>query len=629
MTRRSKLIALLIFCSVIAIYLPGTGGPLLFDDFPNLGALATADTYLKKLDFVFSGQSGPTGRPISLATFAFQQPYWGADKSILLLTNVAIHAVNGLLVFCLTYLLCSIFSPLRENREFIAVMTCILWVFNPFLVSSSLVLVQRMTLISGFFTFLGLVLYTLARAKYRDGDQRWSMIGSVALFFCTIFSVFSKENGVLTPVLACLIEYFFFSQSSNGCKIKNFVHYFRRALLWYTVFYFSYLLFEFVRSINAVGRDFTPVERFLTQPWILLDYIFNIIIPRSINAIPFNDDYIPVKSVFDFRFIAGGGFWFLTFMGIKRFAPRFVFFGLLFFILAHSLESSVIYLELYFPHRNYVPAFGVAFIVAAVSGVFVKRHPRLIYGALCPYVVLVIYVLWLVINTWSQPRVAAEIWAGHKETSSRAQHFLAAQLLETGELSAAANVLDRLIKMNPDSAVYKAQKIAFCFFDSSEYPALEDDFLHTVSITKPQNGLGPSIDLLAEQIISGQCEKLNASLFDSLVKRIKENRALSEDNFLRASLYGALAKMALAKDEHAQFRLYMLKMFSVTPSQDLALSVVHNYVQLGEINNADVLLQNLRFHAPSNLIRAWVWNSRIDQVELEIAQFVNDKISSN
>ena len=48
-------------------------------------------------------------------------------------------------------------------------------------------------------------------------------------------------------------------------------------------------------------------------------------------------------------------------------------FGVLFFVCAHLVESSVFALELYFEHRNYLPAFGVFFALTS-GGLWMRNH---------------------------------------------------------------------------------------------------------------------------------------------------------------------------------------------------------------------------------------------------------------
>jgi hypothetical protein len=62
------------------VYFPGLDSLFLFDDGPNLSALAHiqgASLFSPDFwEFVFAGEAGPTGRPVSLFTFALQANAW-------------------------------------------------------------------------------------------------------------------------------------------------------------------------------------------------------------------------------------------------------------------------------------------------------------------------------------------------------------------------------------------------------------------------------------------------------------------------------------------------------------------------------------------------------------------------
>ena len=55
-------------------------GTWYYDDAPNLAGLEQVDDWLTGLNFATSGIAGPTGRPVSLATFAFQANAWPDDS---------------------------------------------------------------------------------------------------------------------------------------------------------------------------------------------------------------------------------------------------------------------------------------------------------------------------------------------------------------------------------------------------------------------------------------------------------------------------------------------------------------------------------------------------------------------
>ena len=82
------------------VYQPAFGSVFLLDDRPNLDRLTTVTDMDSALQFVLSGNAGPVGRPLSLATFAAQAELWDYSAAPFILINVVIHLLNGLLAYC-------------------------------------------------------------------------------------------------------------------------------------------------------------------------------------------------------------------------------------------------------------------------------------------------------------------------------------------------------------------------------------------------------------------------------------------------------------------------------------------------------------------------------------------------
>jgi hypothetical protein len=80
------------FCAVLAFawfcYQPAISGAFQFDDEFNLGGLAEIDNAQSAFNFIFSGISGPTGRPLALASFALQAEQWEHGASAFLRVNI-------------------------------------------------------------------------------------------------------------------------------------------------------------------------------------------------------------------------------------------------------------------------------------------------------------------------------------------------------------------------------------------------------------------------------------------------------------------------------------------------------------------------------------------------------------
>jgi len=101
-----------------------------------------------------------------------------------------------------------------------------------------------------------------------------------------------------------------------------------------------------------------------------MDYVGALLFPRGPSMGVYNDDFAissgwfsppsTLWSVLALATLTGLAF------GLRKRAPS-VFAGWLFFLVAHSMESSFWPLELYYEHRNYLPAFGLLLACAGLA----------------------------------------------------------------------------------------------------------------------------------------------------------------------------------------------------------------------------------------------------------------------
>jgi len=132
--------------------------------------------------------------------------------------------------------------------------------------------------------------------------------------------------------------------------------------------------------------------------------------------------------------------------------------ALLFFLAGHLLESTVLPLELYFEHRNYLPAVFMFWPLALwVCGPPAKanRTTESPYAASARYSLFVLLpvalgmLTHLAADLWGNERDQALLWAMRNPHSPRAQ-VTAAQIERTrGENAAATARLERALRENP------------------------------------------------------------------------------------------------------------------------------------------------------------------------------------
>ncbi len=357
------------------IYRPGLEGDFIFDDSPNIINNKSIALQSLNLDDVMqaaqSGTAGPLLRPVSMLSFALNHYLTGFDSYWFKATNLLIHYINGIGVFLLSYLLLSVYQQ-QKNRQiskkhiyYLSAAISLAWLIHPINLTSVLYVVQRMNSLSAAFSLFGMILYVTGRMRQLTGKAGITWIAG-SLLIAMPLAVLSKENGALLPALLTVIEITFFRFQMPGKIHRNTLIALHSAIIFTPIAALTYL--AITGSGDVLGsyliRDFTLIERLLTQTRVIWFYIYQIFTPLNTHLGIYHDDIIVSRDLFTplTTIIAVTGLLALTtaaILAISR-APLFSF-GILFFLVGHSLESSILPLELLHEHRNYLPSFSLVF----------------------------------------------------------------------------------------------------------------------------------------------------------------------------------------------------------------------------------------------------------------------------
>lgn len=406
---------------VVSLYWPGMSGAFFYDDYSNLNGLSNITNLQKLIEYVFSGNAGPLGRPIALLTFGLQSTYWPADGTILLGTNVAIHACNAVLVFYLCrqlrLLTHNSFEASRSNNEF-ALIAAAFWALSPILASTSLILVQRMTGLSALFVLLGLLAYLSCYSHFKNRPYQQFLVQALILGTATILSALSKENGVLLPSLAFSIEIALLSNSGGARKYRNI----RLAVLGLSVTVFFVYLSPIARPWFEINeyRGFSSWQRVQGELVILWRYIYLTLFPKIAYFGPFQDQ---VDLGYSTEAIGMSAFAWLLITGIAfglRKRNPWLWFAVLWFLIGHMIESGPLLLEPYFEHRNYIPLLGIATLIAHASSAAIQHWGQLARLAIYSYLTILAAILLTLTSLWGKPLQAADFWVETNPGSIRA-----------------------------------------------------------------------------------------------------------------------------------------------------------------------------------------------------------------
>tara|TARA_R110001599_G_scaffold215962_2_gene414225 strand:+ start:502 stop:2427 length:1926 start_codon:yes stop_codon:yes gene_type:complete len=421
-----------------------------FDDYANIvknDQLHITDTTADSLkSVIFSGHSGTLMRPISMISFSFNYVSTGLDPFYFKVTNLAIHIVNTILVFFLSCLLVSRLFPhwLNHDKRItqFAFFAALVWGLSPINLTSVLYVVQRMTSLSAFFVFVGMLSYIHARQFYDKESYLKSYLLLIGVVFAGLLSVLSKENGLLLFVYIFLIEIVIFKGKSFYPVVnKPFLVFFSLTLLLPAVLVLVYTLINPSWIFQGyVSTNYGPAGRVLTEARVLWSYISWIILPNNYSLGLFHDDILiskgwlePLSTIFaviaHVTVIAG-----MIFLWLRNKLPGLVF-GVALFYSSHLIESTVIALEIAHEHRNYVGAFGIAFSLVYLL-CLVDQKKRIIFT-----VAMSLYCLFLLLITvqrasgWGQGLESALIEAEHHPESAAAHYEVGRQYTALPDLS--------------------------------------------------------------------------------------------------------------------------------------------------------------------------------------------------
>jgi protein O-mannosyl-transferase len=498
------LLGLLLVITWLA-YAPGLAGGFLFDDFanlPSLGATGPIDHWPIFWRYISDGHADPIGRPLAQLSFLLDARDWPANPFSFKRTNLLLHLLNGVL---LTYLLRQLGrarihsdtigtrKPDSWSNELLrvdqaALLGAAFWLLHPLFVSTTLYVVQREAMLPATFTLLGLLLWMHGRNALRDDHAARGVIWiTLGLGGCTTLALLSKANGILLPALALVIEYVWLrsdriATNPHAKEVLVAAPAHSRGYRWVmcllawipTILVVCYLLQQgwsgMTRGIPSI-RPWTLGQRLLTEPRVLVNYLELLWLPRSFTPGLFNDQIQVSTSLLSPPTTSLA---LLTILGLiigawlaRRRWPALTL-AIWFYFVGQSLESSTVPLELYFEHRNYLPALLMFWPLALwlcnaypnrrelpgdASTIHMARRTTS-HGVRAALAALILLGLGLMTHAcadlWGDTNDQALLWAKLNPDSPRAQAYAAEVEMASDHASQAIIRLTPLLTKYPD-----------------------------------------------------------------------------------------------------------------------------------------------------------------------------------
>ncbi|MBI5205082.1 MAG: tetratricopeptide repeat protein [Nitrospirae bacterium] len=359
--------------------------PFHFDDAPNI-----VENY-KLRDL--SNSWPPSGsRWFGFLTFALNYYFGGLNVTGYHIVNLIIHIINAILIYLLVTLTLRTpyFSPpfnsplAKGGYRGVALFSALLFVAHPIQTQAVTYIVQRFTSLATMFYLLSLIMYIKwresrgqrAEGKEQKIENRKLHATRYTLYAVSLVSAIlamkTKEIAFTLPVIITLYEFMFFEGN-----IKKRILYLIPILLTMLIIPLSFIgidkpIGDAIGELREAAQETEEIPRWsylLTQFRVIVTYIRLLVLPINQNLDynypiyhPFFNPEVFLSLLFLLLIFAFS----IYLLYAKRYtlsASRFLSFGIFWFFITLSVESSIIPIrDVINEHRLYLPSLGIIII---------------------------------------------------------------------------------------------------------------------------------------------------------------------------------------------------------------------------------------------------------------------------
>jgi protein O-mannosyl-transferase len=391
-------------------------------------------------------------RPFAFFTLAVNYQLNKLNVTGYHIANLLFHILAGFMAFLLTLEIMSleIFKKnkiINDYKVLIALFTAFIFIAHPIQTQAVTYIIQRMTVLAGFFYMWAVLLYIRGRKAHlqKQSVRKWKPYALYAgAFIAGIFGFLSKQNAVTFPLAFILAEVFFIRDDKQ--KIDRKFLFVLSSIVGLII-----LLGLLINGLPAEYDKISRSEYLFTQFRVLVKY-WQLL-------------FLPVNQHLDYFFMISMTLWginellsllflLLTIaLGVWLFRKNWIIpsFAIFWFYLTLSLESSIIPIrDVIFEHRLYSATFGFAFGISYLAFYFLSSK-NLKYPVIALSILTLVYV-GASLNrnrVWKNPYT---LWSDSVKKSpkrERAWYWLATYYMTEKDNENALKCYDTSIKCNP------------------------------------------------------------------------------------------------------------------------------------------------------------------------------------
>ena len=533
---KSALALFVIAIAGLAAYAHTFNFPFVFDDLNADTGIALNPVIKDLSNFTESlkGYEYNPGRFIGYLTFALNYHFNGLDVTGYHVVNLLIHLTNAILVYFLVVLTfrtpyfrvsetrdqgpgnqpLPVPSPQSPVPVYIALFSALFFVSHPVQTQAVTYTVQRFTSLVTLFYLLSMVMYI--RGRLTSQPAGWLAGLFLSLFFA-VLAMKTKEIAFTLPIMILLYEFIFFKSTLKRKFMFLLPVLVTLAIIPLSIMQIDKPLGEVLSDLSERSRLQTDMARgdyLITQMRVIVTYIRLIVLPINQNL-----DYdfptyhslteLPVLLSTVFLSVLLGTAVYLLYKSRHADKPtswqaperkgedishtlpsflhylRLIAFGILWFFLALSVESSFIPIEdVIFEHRIYLPSVGA--FIAIISAIALLPHFRRIdsrglAAGLSIIVVLCIGMTYQRNLTWKDPVTLWSDTVNKSPYKARPLYNLGIAYESRGENENAAAYYTYAVLARPD--YYEASaRLGYVYFKMNQFARAEREYQRTLSL---------------------------------------------------------------------------------------------------------------------------------------------------
>ncbi len=388
-------------------------------------------------------------RIVGYLSFALNYHFHHFEVSSYHIVNIIIHILAGFAVFGLirglihTPVLKKKLTP--EAKAWLPIVVALIFVLHPLQIQAVTYIVQRLASLAALFYLASLACYLQARlAKSWQTISLWA----TASFLLALLAFFTKQNTATLPIAILLIEFIFFPGRALRLVLSASITLIALGGAWVIAAYmFNYDPFSLQAMLNLTQetKSISRESYLATQFSVIWHYIRLFFVPTSLHidyAYPITNNLLIAPALI--------GLWgHILLLGIAIYVRRLfplVAFGILFYYLAHAVESSVIPIrDVIFEHRTYLPNLGLITLCAWLLITYIPRW----LDQTTMRVVVIILLVGMSVATWQRNEIWRDpiaLWSDNVEKSpekKRGWVILGKHLIQFGKTQAGLKALER------------------------------------------------------------------------------------------------------------------------------------------------------------------------------------------